>query len=664
MTLFSSLYNLPYATSNECCAALADIEPIDFFLAQQVVSDYCYAIQYSATSEQAVACTKTISANALSVLFHVVLALSYAQRNSSVCVHLSQLDNNTWFASQDSDNDIKKGYTFGDVGTTKDIILEAIFVLQNANNDCKQPVHIMLENDYLYTKRSYFYECYVCDFIQQRVNNQELERIIIEQKHAEYSQVMSDLFTQHAFDNGQLDAQQLALVNTICNRFSIITGGAGTGKTYTVTRLVVMLQCLFNIDSHGIALVAPTGKAANRLSESLHSELNKLSASARVPLVKKSCESLTTLSPKTLHRLLKIDPQTGTARFNQDQKLPHKVVLVDEASMVDISLMYKLMSSLHDDCTLILIGDANQLPSVESGSLLADLVNHRLADISKRRFSVLQQLLPSLCEAPNLSQLLTVRENSFSYVNKLFASMRSVDGILQFANAILTSNLEQALDAVDNQSVVLLQDNYWDNETAFIHLIDQVVWPHFKILSKCASVEQAFDHMTSYGLLTPFKHTPFGVQNINSLLETRVKQHLRYTASTTYYVGKPIMILQNDYQQGLYNGDIGIVWPNESGKLVVFFKHTNNQFKQVPIYSLPLNQANYAMTIHKTQGSEYESVHILLPPINQSFLTKELVYTAVTRAKKHVHIYTNEKTLSSAINYSIDRISGIDKRLN
>jgi len=658
MTMFIKHAQLPYANSEACLQALAGIEAIDFFFAQQILATY-------AQTNNAVMDTD----DNIHTLFHVLVALSYFQRQGHICIDIANLAGQALFTQSsygnkdarnvNNENVTYTGFQFPEQARLRELLQTWVSDLHRANNEV---CFVVFENDYLYSKRYFYYEQQVCKYLKsvlqgnmhgkQHEANAKTKLAIIDELKVSFAK----LFNTPLVSEQQIDKQQLAVLNALFNQFSIITGGAGTGKTYTVARLVLLLSKVFSFRSDEIELVAPTGKAANRLIESFQNELSLFSNNAVFATL---ADALSNIQSKTLHRLLKIDPATGVPRYNQQNKLAAKVLIIDEASMLDISLMHKVIEALHDNTKLILVGDANQLPSVESGSLLADLVSHPKGGMSQQRKQILSQICPELASF-SIQEL----SDSYSYVSRLSASKRSSIAIQSFAESILLTEFGSDKKLISTSEVGVLEHDFSDRARCLQNIVSTFVVKHFVAIQSATNLQAAFTQLKHYAFLTPFREGPFGVNTINALVEHTLAGKYSHIRAGQFYKGMPIMVQQNDYQLGLFNGDIGIIWPNEEGKLMAYFAAPKEQFLAMPLFSLPRVQTTYAMTIHKTQGSEYQEVDLLLPPQGEDFLSKQLVYTGVTRAKSRIIVHTTANIFNRAIQQSIARVSGIEKRLD
>ena len=694
MSVFAKVAHLPYQSSKECQERLLGVEAIDYFFARQIVGSQQSSAGITLTKQE------------YTEVFHILIVLSYLQRQGSVCILLSKIANQLfWFESLIKNDKIETyeirgnnlplsnfGYCFNDRINLQQIITKF-------THELPYKTYLVLEDDRLYSKRYWQYEQNLCQFIAKNLSDENVKSWQESINPSQISTIMRLMFSSSPVENGTPDLQQLSVINSLFSPFSIITGGAGTGKTYTIARLALLLSEIRSMPAKAIEMAAPTGKAANRLAQSLREELLSLSEVSELSI---TCNELSNIEPKTISRLLKINPATGMSAYNAQRPLAASIVIVDETSMIDISLMDKLINSLSENTQLILVGDPNQLPSVETGCLLADLVSHPIGEMTKVRWNRILQVYPSFENSQSFMADFLVGEQTLakSVVNSLSRMRRSSAEISAFAEAVLSTNADQAIalaglgffgnaatfekqelynpvlsDSLEqvpkNAKLPIQIKPFNSNELgqkigltrALEQVLDKEIIPNFSSLFCANSVEEAFVAMNKYALLTPFRKTFYGSQSLNQVIERLLSQRYDWIEPGKLYKGKPIMILQNDYQLSLFNGDLGLIWEDDEHQKCAYF-NTAKGLMKYPIYNLPLFDVNYAMTIHKTQGSEFEAVDIIIPKLNSDFLNKQLLYTGITRAKLAVRLFTDPDTLRQVINRSADRISGIESNLS
>jgi len=429
-----------------------------------------------------------------------------------------------------------------------------------------------------------------------------------------------------------IDWQKVAVLMALTRQFCVISGGPGTGKTTIVLRL---LQSLFQQNSHyRIALAAPTGKAAARLQYVITDKEHD------------------TIQVKTLHRLLGISPNNEQGRYNAERPLPFDVIIVDEASMIDISLMAKLLQALAPTTRLVLLGDSQQLASVESGAVLANLCQTAMtfnADFVQLANDVLDV---------DLNEYQSRDNSALNSVVKLQHSYR-------FDENSLVGQLAYAIQAGKADEVIqLLADagpTAWQQEDDLKQLISGYQAYFDAVMSRADALSciQAFE---IYRVLCAVKQGAQSVEAVNRTIERYIAK-MGWRSHHDFYHGRPIMITQNDYRQQLFNGDTGLILKNETGQLQACFL-IDDELRWVDLIRLPAHETAFATTIHKSQGSEYDHVCVLLPQEDTAILNRELLYTAITRAKKDVFVLANEGIVRKTVITQHERESGLAGLLN
>lgn len=436
---------------------------------------------------------------------------------------------------------------------------------------------------------------------------------------------------------GQIDAVRASRAQA----FFVLSGGPGTGKTTTVLRMLLLRQraAQRNGRSLSIALAAPTGKAAQRLSQALRGEAERLRAGLGAAAADWDT-ALRTLpdSAQTLHRLLASRPREDRFGHDEHAPLPHDVVLVDEASMVDLGLMRALFDALRPGAALILVGDPDQLVSVSAGSVLADIVAAAEADSACRHHVRLSEVW-----------------RAEGRIGEVFEAVRrgSAD---ELTRCLADPGYGVQLDALDTGRALLRQLDDWLQR------------PHWEQLAAlCADPESdpaaVFTQLRQLQLLTALRTGAFGAEAINVWIDSC----RRGQRGEPWYPGRPVLIRQNDHGRRLYNGDVGITLARREG-LVVAFESTDEvgraQHRELRPQELPAFEPAYALTIHKSQGSEYREVAIVLSPAADSrILSRQLLYTGVSRARSGIRIWGSPQALEAALGRVIARDGGLQQRL-
>jgi exodeoxyribonuclease V alpha subunit len=421
------------------------------------------------------------------------------------------------------------------------------------------------------------------------------------------------------------EEQRAAAEIAVSQAVTVLTGGPGTGKTTTVARLLALLA--EQADAAGktglrIALAAPTGKAAARLAEAVEHQVSELDAVDR--------ERLSGLHAVTLHRLLGSRPDTSVRfRHHRGNRLPHDVIVVDETSMVSLTMMARLLEAVRPDARLILVGDADQLASVEAGAVLADLVD-------------------------GLSTRNDVR------VAALRTSHRFGKAIGALADAIRLGDADGAL------ALLRSGDEHLDfiEDTDPTTRLRAILVPHALRLREAAmvaAVDAALATLDEHRLLCAHRHGPFGVQHWNQQVHKWLTEETGQPAWSQWYAGRPLLVTANDYGLRVYNGDTGVVVAGPDGLRAVIASATGPlDFATSRLADI---ETMHAMTIHKSQGSQADEVTVLMPPQDSRLLTRELFYTAVTRAKVKVRVVGAEAEVRAALARRAQRASGLRLRL-
>ena len=461
--------------------------------------------------------------------------------------------------------------------------------------------------------------------------------------------------------NACLNWQKVAAALAASQGFSIISGGPGTGKTTTVTRLLAMLVELGLAQGRvpEIRLVAPTGKASARLTESIGGALEKLNCEEQV-------RDLIPSQAGTIHRLLGVIPNQPGFRHNENNPLHLDVLVVDEASMVDLPLMCRLLSALPPEARVILLGDRDQLASVEAGSVLGDICSAADMGYSPTQVQQLEQLTGF-----NLNNYPKAKSHgigdSFCLLRKSYR-FDALSGIGQLASAVNQGEPKQALDAIQAGFKDIAQHPVGPaGYQALLKLCAQGYHPYLEALGAGIQTEedkkQVLAAYNQFRLLCAVREGRFGVAGLNQAIrQTLAKQH-RVPADGQWYQGRPVLITQNDHALGLYNGDIGITLADEDGQFRVIFELPDGTIKELLPSRLPEHETVFAMTVHKSQGSEFNHTVLVLPDTMSPVLTRELVYTGITRAKKKLELFATNSLLSAAIRNPTQRTSGLKNRL-
>ncbi|MCF8226016.1 MAG: exodeoxyribonuclease V subunit alpha [Bacteroidales bacterium] len=410
------------------------------------------------------------------------------------------------------------------------------------------------------------------------------------------------------------------------DRLRIITGGPGSGKTYSVA--TTLEERFSNNPNLKVALAAPTGKAGVRMEEAIREHVRRHHDRISEQVSKK----LSALKGETLHRLLGFIPDSVFFRHDGKNPLPYQVVIIDECSMIDGAMMAKLLDAIHPESMLYLIGDRNQLASVEAGSVFGDL-----------------------CMAENsvpLNGKITTLEGS-----RRFSTDK---GIGRLSSEVIGGSIAD-LKAYEGDEQVSIDTTFSDDQFyTYAALYEDYI--------REPDTRTALLKMNRVRFLcTTREHVQETNERISRHLARRIEDF--NPRKGAFYHNQPIIITRNDYRLGIYNGDVGIIRKivNErnEGVFYAFFETAGGEPRKIQAAFLSHYDTVFAMTIHKSQGSQFEKVVVILPADRGvKLLTRELLYTGITRAMKNVLLQTTEETLHNCLERKVERASGLEKRLN
>jgi len=449
----------------------------------------------------------------------------------------------------------------------------------------------------------------------------------------------------------QPDWQKVAAAMACLKPLCIISGGPGTGKTSTVVKILALLQSQAKTPLR-IALAAPTGKAAARMSEAILAAKSQLAVTDEV-IAAIPEEAF------TLHRLLGV--RRGRTHFihRRDNPLPIDLLVIDEASMVDLALLCKTLEALPAKARLILLGDRDQLSSVEAGSVLGDLCSVE-EGVSLPFYLQLQQVCELNLEAVKSELLEGSLADSVVLLQHSYRFWGG-SGIGQLARAVNRGAAAEALRLLRRSE---LSDIEWRDLSAGAEVeLEQQLYAGFLPLLQAGSIEAAFEAFAQFRLLCLHRKGKLGVEAMNRLVESLLLRHKVISAESEWYRGRPVMIRHNNYELKLFNGDIGIAWGEPGEALQIFFIGQEGELRGFSPARLPEFETVYAMTVHKGQGSEFEHVVMVLPSVESPLLSRELIYTGITRAKKSVQLWGSERIFKQAVEKRLYRASGLMDRL-
>lgn len=565
--------------------------------------------------------------------------VSHDAGEGHVCLPLTRLRAEYWFSGRHPDVAEQLFTAAGRVENWRNTLLASAAVSQN---DEATPLKLIGER--LYLNRMWQNERSVAQFFGEQNRPMPLDE-------QQLSAVLNHLFEK----TDEIDWQKVAAAVALTRRISVISGGPGTGKTTTVAKLLAALVQLSAEKPLRIQLAAPTGKAAARLTESLGSALRRL------PLSDKQKDSLPE-DACTLHRLLGAQPNSQRLRYHAGNPLHLDVLVVDEASMVDLPMMAKVIDALPAHARVIFLGDRDQLASVEAGAVLGDICHYVTFGYSAARAQELSRItgydIP-VGQGEGASALrdgLCLLQKSYRF--------DSQSGIGQLAFAVNASDARRAqatfLGAFGDITKQPLRES--DDYAAMISDAVEGYRPYLELMHQQAEPELILEAFGRYQMLCALREGPFGVGGLNQRIELAlIQQRLiirPQAAASRWYNGRPVMIARNDSSLGLFNGDIGIALERGEG-LRVWFAMPDGCVKSVQPSRLPGHDTAFAMTVHKSQGSEFDHAALVLPNQFTPVVTRELVYTAITRARKQLSLYADDRVLEKAITTRTERRSGL-----
>ncbi|MEE4298257.1 MAG: exodeoxyribonuclease V subunit alpha [Pseudomonadales bacterium] len=515
-----------------------------------------------------------------------------------------------------------------------------------------EPAPLVLDGDRLYLARFHDYEARLAAALLDRARDSLLE----EGEIVSLAPRLAALFP-----GGEApDWQRVAAATALDRRLAVIAGGPGTGKTTTVARLLVLLlECAGAGGAPKIRLAAPTGKAAARLTESLREARTALEATgATTPEVLAALPG----SASTLHRLLGFRSPENRFVHGPSAPLAVDVVVVDEASMIDLRLMAQLVSALPREARLVLLGDPDQLSSVEAGRVLGDLCAWTETQVDAARFT--------RAGAARLSRLVGTDLTSMAgdavppladALCRLRRSHRFDAGgeLGRFARAVNEGDAARAraLLAAEGRGLRALRDTK--------ALVEEAVTGYEEAvrIARDGTPEQALAAFARFQVLCASRRGRLGVERMNVTVEQALRRRGLLEGGDRQYAGRPVMVTVNDYGLGLFNGDVGVVLHDARGVARAWFMAPDRTVRSVRAARLPAHETAFAMTVHKSQGSEFDRVLVALGDDEPRLLTRELLYTAVTRARSEALVHATDAALERAVRTRSERRSGLRARL-
>jgi exodeoxyribonuclease V alpha subunit len=502
---------------------------------------------------------------------------------------------------------------------------------------------ILDEQGRLYLRRYWDYEKRLADIIKSRLKaaRPAVDTKLLRQGLARF------------FPTKETNWQKVAAFTAVMSNFCVITGGPGTGKTRTVAAILALLLEQAGNERLRIALTAPSGKAAARLKESVQNAKATLDCANEIKV-------LLPTDATTIHRLLGTIPDSPYFLHNADHQLIADVVVVDEASMVDLALMSKLFQAVPESARIILLGDKDQLTSVEAGYILGDICNTGAAIQLSKEFGRLYTASTGDTLAVKMRPRENVIQDAIVELQRNYR-FKSDGGIFKLSRAINAGDVETAFEVLRNKSHGDVSWRLSPPARSLPAAVREKMTGAYKRYLQTEVPAEALAKFGEFQILCALRNGPYGVGELNRLAEQSLSEAGLLKREGQWYRGRPVMITRNDYNLKLFNGDIGVVFPDAEAddEMRVFFAYADGAIRKFPPSRLPAHETVFAMTIHKSQGSEFGAVLLILPGDDAPILTRELIYTGLTRARDHVEIWSPESVLRTALSKRASRTSGL-----
>ncbi|TLS75962.1 exodeoxyribonuclease V subunit alpha [Mariprofundus erugo] len=569
-----------------------------------------------------------------SVLARTAAWLSEVQQNGDVCLDLALYTGKPW--------PDQKGMNRSDLTPDLDVWCRELMRDGICVGGPGEHTPMILDGHRLYLNRFWRYEDTVAGAIKSRLQTHV---------HVEHEALKKGLVRLFGDDReAGVNWQKLAAALAVTRHFSVISGGPGTGKTSSLVKVLALL-----LEQHPgmyIRMAAPTGKAAARMMESIRQAKSKLD-------IDDAIRAAIPDEASTLHRLLGYSP--AGYRHHSMNPLILDCLVIDEASMVDLPMMARLLDALPQTAQLILLGDRDQLASVDAGNVLGDLTGHgheieyrpETAELLASLTGVNMGLLPVNPDAPVVADAIALLRKSYRFDEN--------SGIGNLARHINSGAADQTIAWLSDHSCAELS---WAPDLVLNTLLEQIADSYMPYLLE-QDIAQALDLFEKQRVLCAVRQGPYGMESVNREIARRlIARGLLLHGEAV--AGMPVMITGNNYELNLFNGDVGLLWRNQDGQLRAYFRAGDNALRDISVQSLPQYELSWAMTVHKSQGSEFERVVAILPDIEagRAVLTRELLYTAVTRAKNHFTLFAGSEAVRWAVIQTVNRSTGLADRLN
>ncbi len=494
---------------------------------------------------------------------------------------------------------------------------------------------LVLQNSLLSFRKYYNQEVKLLQWIKEKSENNYITDI---------NTYIRGIFPEN--EGNEPDWQKVAAVLSAIKPFLIISGGPGTGKTTTIARLLVLHQRM-NGRSMRVALAAPTGKAAGRMGEALTRELRRLNVPGEI-LKDFPREA------STIHRLLSGTEELGLLPLVEKKKLRYDLVIVDEASMIDLNLMHRLISHLGEKTRLILLGDKDQLASVEAGSVFADLCRKKRNAFHREtlnfiRAAGIEDEIPETAHA-GLDDSIVCLTKSYRFgpdsgIGRLAAFVKEGGGELELLDSIFKTYND-------------LNHEHFSFQQEQLDVVIKSLLNKLKESQTLYDPQKLLEYWKSSSWLAVLRRGLTGTDRLNRLMEQQIAAERIVPIENGWYHGRPVIITQNDYGLGVFNGDTGVCIRENDREMWVYVE-SGAGLRRIKPQRLTRFEPGWFLTVHKSQGSEFDSVNLLLPKTWNSLISRELLYTAVTRARKRFSLFGSEELFLQGIQNETERYTGL-----
>lgn len=569
------------------------------------------------------------------ILMLVAACISYENRNGHIFLPIEYFEKNHFFSNYNT-KFIKKILSI--LGKKINWALELSKHSSVGNGSTPTPLVLFKKKIYLY--KMWKSKENILKYLRENNKKNEIN-------YTEYSKILDDLFSIK-----KNNFQKIAVALTLINRITFILGGPGTGKTTTILKIIIALIKTSKIPIK-IQLSAPTGKATMRLTEILKQDLLDI-------YLNQEEKSYLPSSALTVHELLGIQKISQKSFFNKNNLLNLDVLIIDETSMIDILMMEKIFLATLKTTKIIFIGDHNQLCPIESGSILQDIYYYAKYGYSFKTLSILEKITNDvLLNKKNKKKSIFISD-CISILKKNYRFHKN-SGIYVLSNAICYGKKEIIKSAFNNslKNVFFYETNH---RLQYKNMINNIVFNnknYWDKIHKKYNIKEIIENFQKYQVLCILRDSEFGVNIINQKIEEEMKKNNMikniYMHHKIWYVGRPIMITRNNKCLGLSNGDIGITNLNNEGLFQVSFLERKNIIKNIPISILNNYETAWAITVHKAQGSEFINSALILPNFYSHILNKDILYTAITRSRSILSIFSNKEIFMKAALKTIKR---------